>query len=122
MTPLRVRARGCIASAAVSAAVLAGIPAHANAASNFGSLTQLSGPFGCANDDAAEGCGFGGALAGAASVAVSPDDRHVYVAANNSGTVTSFRRRRSGVLVPGSCIGNAPFQGCADGRGMSGAF
>jgi DNA-binding beta-propeller fold protein YncE len=107
----------------VCAALLAAIAGPAQANPNFGSLTQLSGPFGCTSDGGTEGCATGRALRGAASVAVSPDGRNVYAAANNNGSVVVFRRdRRSGVIVQRGCLSAGLVAGCTRARGLSGAF
>jgi len=105
----------------VAAALLVGsTPAHA---SRFhGSLTQLSGGFGCVSDGGTDGCASGRALRGAASVAVAPGGRDVYVAANNSSSVSIFRRDpRRGVLRQRGCVSSGVV-GCASGRGLAGAF
>src|SRR5438128_957466 len=50
-----------------------------------GALTQLSGPAGCVSETSLGGsCTVGHGVLGARGVAVSPDNRHVYVAAQNN--------------------------------------
>jgi 6-phosphogluconolactonase (cycloisomerase 2 family) len=66
-----------------------------------------------------------GALSGADALAVSPDDRFVYVGAVNAATVSAFARGRNGVLaplaqsVPGPARGgrqdSTPYFGCVSG-------
>lgn len=53
---------------------------------------QLKGRAGCVTTKPTNGCARGRALLGASSIAVSPDDRFVYVASFLSGSVTVFRR------------------------------
>lgn len=88
-----------------------------------GSLVQLSGPFGCLSDGGAGNCATVGALGGAASVAVAPEGRDVYVAANNSGAIVAFRRDpRTGILRERGCLATQATPGCIPARGMTGAF
>jgi DNA-binding beta-propeller fold protein YncE len=71
----------------------------------------------CATDD--------GALSGADALAISPDDRFVYVGAANAAAVSAFGRGPHGVLVPlarsvrGPARGNRhqsiPYFGCVSG-------
>src|SRR5262249_60615779 len=66
-----------------------------------------------------------GALSGADALAVSPDDRFVYVGAVNAATVSAFGRGRHGLLVPlaqrvrgtapGTRQGSIPYFGCVSG-------
>src|SRR5262245_44726771 len=70
-----------------------------------GALTQLE----CINEDGNVGCADGRGLSGAYSVAVSPDGKHVYVAAVGDGGVAVFERnKRTGTLTQpagtGGCI------------------
>lgn len=60
--------------------------------SKTGSLRQLSGAFGCLSEFE-EQCGSAVALQGATSLAVSPDGRHVYVAASGSDSVATLVRQ-----------------------------
>jgi 6-phosphogluconolactonase (cycloisomerase 2 family) len=90
-----------------------------------GALTQLSGPAGCVSETSTGGrCTDGHGLLGARGVAVSPDDRHVYVAAQNNNAVVSFARdTTTGALaqLPGlaGCIAeNGDGVTCAVGAGL----
>jgi 6-phosphogluconolactonase (cycloisomerase 2 family) len=92
-----------------------------------GGLTQLSGPAGCVSETGTGGlCLDGHGLLGARGVAVSPDNRHVYVAAQNGNAVAVFMRdTTTGVLtqLPGlaGCIAqNGDGVTCALGRGLKG--
>jgi DNA-binding beta-propeller fold protein YncE len=85
-----------------------------------GVLTQLSGLDGCVSGDGSGGeCADGTGFVGADAVAVSPDGKHVYVAA--FGAVAAFARNKlTGVLtqLPGlhGCISNNGSGGtCVDG-------
>lgn len=102
-----------------------GFPATASAATTplLGSLAQLSGPYGCYSERGTEGCATGVGLRGAAAVAVSPDGRDVYVAANNSSSVATFRRgTRTGLLLARGCLSAGGLDGCRRARGLRGAF
>ncbi len=94
-----------------------------------GALTQLSGIAGCVSEDGTGGtCADGNGLAGAGSVAVSRDNRHVYVASNVSNAVAVFSRNATtGELtqlngVDGCVSEDGTGGGCADGKGLDGAF
>jgi DNA-binding beta-propeller fold protein YncE len=64
-----------------------------------GALTQLPGKRGCVSLRGKEGCSRGRALGGALALAVSPDDRNVYVAASTANAVAVLvRNRRTGAL------------------------
>jgi DNA-binding beta-propeller fold protein YncE len=80
----------------------------------------------CVSDGAAseQGCEVGRGLYGAASVTVSPDGRHVYVAATLSSALTTFARSpddgsltQTGCLADGTATG-----GCVDTPGLESAF
>jgi sugar lactone lactonase YvrE len=58
-----------------------------------GALTQLPGLAACVSEDGSGGhCRDGVALAGARSVAVSPDGKHLYVASFQPGAFAAFAR------------------------------
>lgn len=59
-----------------------------------GAVRQLPGAAGCLARKQVQGCTLARALAGVSSVAVSPDGRNVYAAANESNAVDVFRRNR----------------------------
>lgn len=101
---------------------------NSNAVANFsrdhasGKLTQLE----CLSRRGSESCKVGRALYGTASVAVSPDDRNVYVASMYSNSVAVFRRnpstgKLSQLRGDAGCISEHSRSGmqCAEGRGLS---
>jgi DNA-binding beta-propeller fold protein YncE len=70
-----------------------------------GVLTQQPPGSGCLSDNALTGCAAIGGLAGAASVAVSPDGRTVLVTAADDDAVSSFQRTpATGALARASCF------------------
>jgi DNA-binding beta-propeller fold protein YncE len=90
-----------------------------------GALTQLPGLAGCVSEDGTGGdCANGFALDGAVGVTVSPDGRHVYVAALESSAVVVFARDRfTGALTQLSCVSEDGTGGfCWDGVGLDGAY
>lgn len=70
-----------------------------------------------------EACSAGYALDGATGVAVSPDGKHVYVAAERSNAVAVFTRdETTGALTEVSCISDTGSDGaCSDGTALAGA-
>lgn len=90
-----------------------------------GTLSQLAGPGGCISNDGADGatggvvCKTARALDQPASVAVSPDSRHVYVA-SAAGISTFIRKRKTGALKQrkgrSACLTASGAGGCATGR------
>ena len=93
-----------------------------------GALTQLPGREGCVSDSGTQGvCTLGIALVGPRAVALSPDGKHVYVAASGSAAVSIFSRDQlTGALTQLSgidgCISETGSSGaCADGRALDGA-
>ncbi len=96
----------------------------------LGKLTQLTGTAGCISDTGAGGCTNGVGLDSARSVAVSADNKSVYVASFNSGAVTVFSRQTTttggtkGKLTQltgtAGCISESGTGGCADGTGLNG--
>lgn len=61
-------------------------------------------------------------LAGASSVAVSPDGAHVYATAGTDGAVTVFARDANGRLTPVSCVSDDGTDGhCTDVKALRGA-
>jgi DNA-binding beta-propeller fold protein YncE len=91
-----------------------------------GSVTQKAGPDGCIESRAtAAGCRVDPVLQGAEAVAVSPDGRSAYVAADDAGMLSIFDRDPSGALVkkegPAGCVSSdGTSGGCAEGRTFSG--
>ncbi|MGI8623854.1 MAG: lactonase family protein [Solirubrobacteraceae bacterium] len=90
-----------------------------------GTLTQKPGVAGCVSETGAGPCADGRGLLAARSVAVSPDGRNAYVAADTSGAVAVFDRAADGTLTqPGGaagCISDTGAGPCADGTGLDGA-
>jgi len=88
-----------------------------------GALTQLSGTSGCITDSTSivTGCATSAdsVLRGAASLAISPDGKYVYVAANGSQAVTVYARASDGSLtrVAGTagCVEETNTFSCAQG-------
>jgi 6-phosphogluconolactonase (cycloisomerase 2 family) len=94
-----------------------------------GELTQLGGIAGCVSEDGTGGaCADSTGLAGANSVAVSPDSRQVYVASNISDAVAVFSRNlTTGELTQLSGLAGCVSEdgtggGCTDGKGLDSAF
>jgi 6-phosphogluconolactonase (cycloisomerase 2 family) len=86
-----------------------------------GALTQLAGTAGCVSETGNGGaCTDGKALDAVASVAVSPDDKHVYAASQDSDAVAVLRRNTTtGVLT--QLVGPAGMAGCVSETGSAGA-
>ena len=74
-----------------------------------------TGPTSCTGADGLEG---------ANSVAVSPDNKSVYVASARSNAVVVFRRAANGDLTPAGCIGNTGTgpTSCTGADGLNGAY
>jgi DNA-binding beta-propeller fold protein YncE len=125
--------------------VLLGLLAPGSALAQSGgssSFSQLAGERGCvtqepplpSNDDPLEGCARGRALISPLAVAVSPDDKQVYVASggtplSGSNAIATFTRAGdSGALTSAGCISDTGGDGrtgtdgfCADGDALLGA-
>jgi fibronectin-binding autotransporter adhesin len=91
-----------------------------------GALTQPADSGGCFVNSALTGCTLGRQLNGADAVAISPDDRGVYVPALLSSSIAIFTRTpATGQLEQASgttgCVANAKGVGCARGRALTGA-
>ncbi len=84
----------------------------------IGKLTQLAGTDGCVSDTGSGGaCADGTALGGPFSVAISPDDKHVYVASFDSDAVAAFARDGT----TGKLTQLAGADGCVSETGTGGA-
>jgi DNA-binding beta-propeller fold protein YncE len=85
-----------------------------------GALTPKQGAALCVSDDGSGGlCSDGVGLAFPEALALSPDGRHVYVAAIGIDDVTVLSRDiETGVLTSTGCISETGSGGCADGRGL----
>jgi DNA-binding beta-propeller fold protein YncE len=96
------------------------------AAAPTGRLVQPKGTAGCIHKKGINRCARGRALTSPEDIAVSPDGRHVYVAAYNSHAVAAFsRNRRTGSLeqLPGrrGCVHHRNRSGgCSVGRALGG--
>ena len=92
-----------------------------------GALRQLEGPAGCIRDRGSSeipDCVTTDGLDRASGIAISPDGRNVYVAANVGDAVTSFARdATTGALTPLGCISDALGDpDCVPGTGLDGAW
>jgi 6-phosphogluconolactonase (cycloisomerase 2 family) len=89
-----------------------------------GRLTQLRGKAACISDSVSAkdpDCAKGNGLDRASGVAVSPDGKFVYVAANYGNSVAIFRRnKKRGALTQVGCVAEAN-PACAKGTGLKGA-
>lgn len=90
-----------------------------------GTLTQKRGRVGCITDLGGRTCADGRALAGVASLAVSPNGRTLYAAAGLSDAVAVFGRAANGRLVQkrgsAGCISPRAGMRCKPGRALEGA-
>jgi DNA-binding beta-propeller fold protein YncE len=89
-----------------------------------GRLVQPRGPDGCVHRTGTNRCARGRAVTSPEDLVVSPDGRHVYVAAYGSHAVAVFARsRRTGVLdqLPRrrGCVRHGRGRGCASGRALA---
>ncbi len=120
------------------------LPASALAQDSSSSFSQLSGENGCVaqetplpggDDENIDGCGHARGLLNAFSVAVSPDDKHVYVASSGADTgvgsnaIVAFSRAGdTGALSSVGCVSDTGGDGrsgtdgfCTDGDALLGA-
>ena len=90
--------------------------------SDTGALTQATDGTGCITDAPLTGCTTGFQVDGANAVAVSPDDRNVYVTSLISSSLTSFGRGSAGALgqIPGAggCVAWLRQYPCTPGRAL----
>lgn len=70
-------------------------------------------PLGCLSRRARFGCRKGVAIDEPSSVTISPDGRHVYVAAGRSHAVTSYRRHSNGKLSRIGCLATRASPSCS---------
>ena len=93
-----------------------------------GKLTHLPALDGCVVDGGSPVCAAGIGLGGAASVVVSDDKKHVYVASSTSDAVAVFLRdKETGKLTqrpaPSGCLTSQSIAGCTSGViGLEGAM
>ena len=92
-----------------------------------GALTQGTGPAGCIAALPAAGCGLGRGFAQPEGLAVSPDERSVYVASFKGALNVLARDPGTGVVTQltgrqdkDGCIAAKRTRGCATGRGLAG--
>jgi len=85
-----------------------------------GALTQLAGTAGCVSETGSGGaCADGRALDGPFALAISPDDRWVYVAVRDGDGVTVLHRQSTtGVLTPLSPCVSETGGNCTDGAAL----
>lgn len=88
-----------------------------------GSLSQLPGSAGCISEVRHTGCGLGRGLGNAASVTVTQDGRHAYVAARDDAVAVFARDPQRGALRqldgPSGCVSRRPRPSCAIARGLT---
>jgi DNA-binding beta-propeller fold protein YncE len=90
-------------------------------------FSQPSGTAGCVADPgtaATLGCASAPGLVRPQGLAVSPDGKHLYVAASGSAAIAAFARAAdSGALTFVQCLSNSaqPASGCASAPGLAGA-
>lgn len=92
--------RNLYAAAPVDGAVTAFTRSPAGVLVPAQCLDAVGGPDPCPGPDVP-------GLTGASAVAVSPDGRSVYVAAQNADAVVRFDRAADGTLTPAGCVGDA---------------
>jgi DNA-binding beta-propeller fold protein YncE len=88
-----------------------------------GSLAQGAGPTGCVSHRGGSGCAAARALSAPEEVAVTPDGRHVLVAAMRSRAVAVLTPGPAGLVQdPGAngCIALGGAEGCAPARALRG--
>jgi DNA-binding beta-propeller fold protein YncE len=92
-----------------------------------GAITQPAGTAGCISEDGSGGtCADGNALGTPFDVAVSPDNKSVYVASNTSNAVVRLNRNTTtgAITQPAGtagCISDSGTAGsCVDGHGLIG--
>jgi DNA-binding beta-propeller fold protein YncE len=91
-----------------------------------GALVQPAGTAGCVSHFGGSGCATARALDSPEEVTVTPDSRHVLVAANRSNAVVVLSAMPGGLIQPAGeagCIGRlreAGPEGCATGRAIAG--
>ncbi len=93
-----------------------------------GAIAQPAGRTGCVSETGAGTCADGHALVSPNSVAVSPDNKSVYVASENGSAVARFNRNTAtgAITQPagaaGCVSGSYGPEPCADGHGLAGGF
>lgn len=90
-----------------------------------GALSQAAGAAGCVSHGGGSDCAVARALSAPEEVAVTPDSRHVLVAASRSSAVVVLQAGPNGLSQPAGaagCIarGGGP-EGCAPGKALAGA-
>jgi DNA-binding beta-propeller fold protein YncE len=115
-----------LAPLGLSASPAGGSDPTVQAAAPTGRLVQPKGQDGCVHRRGTNRCARGRALTSPEDVVVSPDGRHVYVAAYSSNAIAAFSRdRRTGTLeqLPGrrGCVHHRNRSGgCTLGRALGG--
>lgn len=108
----------------VAVSIALSLPAAAGRDRQRGDLAQPAGAAGCIVQGGGEGCAAGRGLRSVAGIAMSPDGRNVYAAAEGSAALAVMARvARSGALrqLPGAlgCVSAAGAEGCARGRNLA---
>jgi DNA-binding beta-propeller fold protein YncE len=83
-----------------------------------GALTQDPGSAGCVSETGSDGCAVGHGLAETYGIAVSPNNRSVYVAAFGGGVSTFQRSTSTGMLSEQGCLSDRGDDGCSSSTGI----
>ncbi len=89
-----------------------------------GALTQKAGAAGCLSESSPDGCAAGIAMQGSRRLVLSPDQRHLYVAAQSKSAIAVIDRNPvNGELTqkaaPNGCVGETDEGGsCIDGHSL----
>ena len=96
--------------------------ARFNRNTTTGAITQPAGAAGCVSEFGAESCADGHGLDYAASVAVSPDRKSVYVASAGNAVARFNRNTTTGALTQpagaAGCVSETGAGPCANGHGL----
>ncbi len=112
----------------VYVASYSGAVARFNRNTTTGAITQPSGTAGCVSDTGAGPCADGHGLVGALDVALSPDNKSVYVASSyydNDAVARLNRNTTTGAITQpagtAGCVSETGSGPCANGHGLDGA-
>jgi len=99
--------------------------ARLNRNTTSGALTQPAGTAGCVSADGSGPCADGHGLSYPTGVAVSPDNKSVYVTSYYGGVARFNRNTTTGAITQpagtAGCVSEDGSGPCADGRGLTGA-
>jgi DNA-binding beta-propeller fold protein YncE len=84
-----------------------------------GTLTQDSGTAGCISETGGDGCATGSGLMNGYGIAVSPNNKSVYVAAFGGGLSAFQRNTSTGTLTEQGCFSDSGVDGCSASEGIS---